>query len=281
MIDLNLGKSGSSSSSREEIEIYKAALEQVWEDGIVTEDEEKMLTSLRETLNITLADHNALETKVKETAKISSGQQIETYRKMLEQAWADGIITVEEKQLLSKLRNQLSITDEVHDKLEQEIKANMPNVEHEEDEDLIEDESDPAFWIQKGEEVWTSSNGSASDASTAIDYFDKAIEIEPLNYFAWANKGLILKKIDRREEAILCYDRAISIQPDFPNSWFNKGVLLGSMGSIEDAIKCFDKVLEIAPDHSLAKRDRQMLVDILKHRQMSKVKVRTVKSPGS
>ena len=270
MIDLNLDKSGSSSSGREEIEIYKAALEQVWEDGIVTEDEAKMLTSLRETLNITLTDHNDLETKVKQTAKISSGQQIETYRKMLEQAWADGIITVEEKQLLTKLRNQLNITDE--------IKANMPNVEHEEDEDLIEDESDPAFWIQKGEEVWTSSNGSASDASTAIDYFDKAIEIEPLNYFAWANKGLILKKIDRREEAILCYDRAISIQPDFPNSWFNKGVLLGSMGSIEDAIKCFDKVLEIAPDHSLAKRDRQMLVDILKHRQMSKVKVRTVKS---
>ncbi len=278
MIDLNLDKSGSSSSGREEIEIYKAALEQVWEDGIVTEDEAKMLTSLRETLNITLTDHNDLETKVKQTAKISSGQQIETYRKMLEQAWADGIITVEEKQLLTKLRNQLNITDDIHNKLEQEIKANMPNVEHEEDEDLIEDESDPAFWIQKGEEVWTSSNGSASDASTAIDYFDKAIEIEPLNYFAWANKGLILKKIDRREEAILCYDRAISIQPDFPNSWFNKGVLLGSMGSIEDAIKCFDKVLEIAPDHSLAKRDRQMLVDILKHRQMSKVKVRTVKS---
>jgi tetratricopeptide (TPR) repeat protein len=276
----DLGDSGSS-VEKEEFEIYKSALEQVWEDGIVTEDEEKMLASLRETLSISLEDHKLLESKVKKVNKISSGQQIETYRKMLQQAWADGIITVEERQLLSKLRLQLNITDEVHNKLEDEIKSNMPNVEHDEDEDLTEDENDPAYWIQKGEEVWTSSNGGENDAMTAIEYFDKAIELEPLNYFAWANKGLILKKIDRREEAILCYDRAISIQPDFPNSWFNKGVLLGSMGSIEDAIKCFDRVLEIAPDHSLAKRDRQMLVDILKHRQMSKVKIRTVKKPGS
>ncbi|MCK5560876.1 MAG: tetratricopeptide repeat protein [Thermoplasmata archaeon] len=262
---------------REELEIYKAALEQVWEDGIVTEDEEKMLASLRTNLEISLEDHKLLEHKVKQTNKISSGQQIETYRKMLAQAWSDGIITVDEKSLLSKLRNELKITDEVHNKLEQEIKTDIPSVEHEEDEDLIEDENDPAFWIQKGEEIWTSSSGSEPDAMKSIEYFDKAIELEPLNYFAWANKGLILKKIDRREEAILCYDRAISIQPNFPNSWFNKGVLLGSMGNIEDAIGCFDKVLEIAPDHSLAKRDRQMLVDILKHRQMSKVKVRTIK----
>ncbi len=93
MTDSKLSNPGSSLGYREELEIYKAALEQVWEDGIVTEDEEKMLSSLRESLEISLEDHNLLEHKVKSTWKISSGQQVDTYKIMLAQAWADGIIT--------------------------------------------------------------------------------------------------------------------------------------------------------------------------------------------
>jgi tetratricopeptide (TPR) repeat protein len=256
---------------RPEHDIYFIALQQVWEDGIVTQDEQRMLEGLQNSLGITQDEHKFFESKI---VKDESEQHLNTYRKILEQAWSDGILTTEEQQLIKKLRNKLKITDEEHNTLEAEIKGNLPTPV---EETIVEDDNDPAYWVRKGEELWANSNGNEEDAKKAIGFFDKAIGIEPLNYFAWANKGLILKKLDRREEAILCYDRAIQIQPNYPNSWFNKGVLLGCLGQLEEAVKCFDKVLEIAPNHKLALRDRQMLIDIINRKVTSRVKTRTLK----
>ena len=256
---------------RSEHEIYFIALQQVWEDGIITDDEKRMLEGLQSSLGITRDEHNFLESKI---AKDESTQRLATYRKVLEQAWADGILTTDEQALLSRLRDKMQITDEEHNSLESEIKADLTTPI---EQTIVVDENDPEYWVRKGEELWANSDGNENDAHTAISYFDKAIELEPLNYFAWANKGLILKKLDRREEAILCYDRAIQIQPNYPNSWFNKGVLLGCLGQLEEAVKCFDKVLEIAPNHKLALRDRQMLIDIINRKMSSRVKTKTLK----
>lgn len=256
---------------RPEHDIYFIALQQVWEDGIITDDEKRMLDGLQISLGITQDEHNFLESKI---AKDEFKQHLSTYRKILEQAWADGILTVDEQALLSKMRDKLHITDDEHSALENEIKSSLPNPV---EQQVVVDENDPTYWVRKGEELWSSSEGNEGDAQKAIACFDKAIELEPLNYFAWANKGLILKKLDKREEAILCYDRAIHIQPNYPNSWFNKGVLLGCLGQLDEAVKCFDKVLAIAPNHKLALRDKQMLIDIINRKQSSRVKTRTLK----
>ncbi|WP_455392944.1 tetratricopeptide repeat protein [[Eubacterium] cellulosolvens] len=256
---------------RPEHDIYIIALQQVWEDGIVTDDEKRMLEGLQGSLGITQDEHNFFESKL---TKQESDQRLSTYRKVIEQAWSDGILTIDEQALIGRLRNKLNITDEEHSSIENDVKSNLPTMP---EQTIVEDESDPTFWVRKGEELWSNSDGNDDDAKKAIEYFDKAIQLEPLNYFAWANKGLILKKLDKREEAILCYDRAIQIQPNYPNSWFNKGVLLGCLGQLEEAVKCFDKVLEMAPNHKLAIRDRQMLIDIINRRTSSRVKTRTLR----
>ena len=256
---------------RPEHDIYFIALQQVWEDGIVTDDEKRMLEGLQNSLGITQDEHKFFESRLVQDESV---QHLNTYRKVLEQAWSDGILTTEEQELITKLREKLNISEEDHTALENEIKSNLSTPPT---QVIVEDKNDPAYWVRKGEELWSNSDGNEEDAKKAISFFDKAIEIEPLNYFAWANKGLILKKLDRREEAILCYDRAIQIQPNYPNSWFNKGVLLGCLGQLEEAVKCFDKVLEIAPNHKLAIRDRQMLIDIINRKVTSRVKTRTLK----
>jgi len=256
---------------RPEHDIYFIALQQVWEDGIVTEDEKRMLEGLQNSLGITQDEHKFFESRL---VQDESMHHFNTYRKVLEQAWSDGILTTDEQELITKLREKLNISEEDHTALENEIKSNLSTPP---EQVMVEDKNDPAYWVRKGEELWSNSDGNEEDAKKAISFFDKAIEIEPLNYFAWANKGLILKKLDRREEAILCYDRAIQIQPNYPNSWFNKGVLLGCLGQLEEAVKCFDKVLEIAPNHKLAIRDRQMLIDIINRKVTSRVKTRTLK----
>jgi tetratricopeptide (TPR) repeat protein len=256
---------------RPEHDIYFIALQQVWEDGIVTEDEKRMLEGLRASLGITQDEHNFFESKL---VKDNTDQRLTTYRKVIEQAWSDGILTADEQALIGKLREKLNITDEEHQTIELDIKSHLTTPP---EQTIVEDEKDPTYWVRRGEELWANSDGKEEKAMEAISFFDKAIEIEPLNYFAWANKGLILKKLDKREEAILCYDRAIQIQPNYPNSWFNKGVLLGCLGQLEEAVKCFDKVLEIAPNHKLALRDRQMLIDIINRRVTSRVKTRTLR----
>jgi tetratricopeptide (TPR) repeat protein len=145
------------------------------------------------------------------------------------------------------------------------------------DELMFEDKNSSGYWVNKGEDLWRNSNGTTEDAKAALSYFDRAIELNPLNYIAWMNKGLIFKKLNMQEEAVMCYDKAIQIKPTYPTSWINKGVLLGCIGKIREAIECFDKVLEIAPGNELALRDKKMLNRILKQRQCSKIIVKTVK----
>jgi tetratricopeptide (TPR) repeat protein len=256
---------------RPEHDVYYLALQQVWEDGILTDDEKRMLNGLQESLNISQNEHEYIESKV-EIGKPK--ENLNTYKRVLEQAWADGILTADEQSMLSNLKGQLQITDEEHQMLEEEVKGNIPSKPIQLEEG---DENDAGYWIRKGEDLWANSDGNAHDAQNAIIYFDNAIRLDPLNYYAWVNKGLILKKLDKREDALLCYDRAIQIQPDYPNSWFNKGVLLGCMGKLEEAVKCFEKVLEIVPDHQLALRDKQMLTEIINRKQTSLIKTRTLK----
>lgn len=146
-----------------------------------------------------------------------------------------------------------------------------------ENEMMVDEKNESIYWVRKGEALWLKSNGNHAEAMKALEYFDKAIELNPLNYVAWMNKGLIFKKLHMQEEAIMCYDRAIKIKPSYPNSWINKGVLLGCVGKIREAIECFDKVLEIAPNNEHAQRDREMLLEVLKQRQCSKIIIRAAK----
>jgi tetratricopeptide (TPR) repeat protein len=128
-------------------------------------------------------------------------------------------------------------------------------------------EKDGLYWLKKGEIYWVNSDKNEKAAENTLKYFDKAIELEPLNYLAWANKGLILKIIGRVEDALACYDRAIDIQPLYVNAWYNKGVLLGNIGRYKTAKTCFKQVLMLDPENTMAIRDMKVLRGIIKKKQ--------------
>lgn len=237
----------------------------VWEDGILTDEEARLLQGLQRVLNITPQEHVEMERDVKKNLTTNNN---DTYRLALEQAWNDGVITDDEEAMLASLRKGLKITDEQHTQLEANVRRGLSSNTTCEPTDDEEDETDTAdYWICEGEEVWKSSKQDLESAQKAMECFDKAIDIDPLNYLAWSNKGLILKKLERGEDAVLCYDKAIEINPKFPNAWFNKGVLLGTLGKTEEAIMCLDQVLRMKPDHALAKRDREILLQINKKKK--------------
>jgi tetratricopeptide (TPR) repeat protein len=247
------------SNNQSNIEIYKQSLMKVWEDGILTDEEARLLQGLQKVLNITPQEHEELEREVK--LNLTTGNN-ETYRLALEQAWNDGVITDDEEAMLASLRKALKIPDELHAQMEAKVRQGLSSSSTCEPAEDVDEQDTADYWICEGEEIWKSSKQDPVAAQKAMECFDKAIDIDPLNYLAWSNKGLILKKLARGEDAVLCYDKAIEINPKFPNAWFNKGVLLGTLGKTEEAIMCLDQVLRMKPDHALAKRDREILLQI-------------------
>ncbi|HZK60708.1 MAG TPA: tetratricopeptide repeat protein, partial [Anaerovoracaceae bacterium] len=94
--------------------------------------------------------------------------------------------------------------------------------------------------------------GETGNYDKAIEYFDKVIEINPENDWAWQNKGVSLSNLGREEEAIECYDRALELNPQNDRAWENKGVSLSNLGREEEAIECFDEVLSLNPQNDRA-----------------------------
>jgi DNA-binding MarR family transcriptional regulator len=98
---------------RDDLQIYKKALTQVWKDGKMSNDERDILHILRDCLNVSNKEHLALEEEILENAeKGADGQAKEIYKVALEQALEDGKITDDERAILEKIKKKFKIEDE-------------------------------------------------------------------------------------------------------------------------------------------------------------------------
>jgi tetratricopeptide (TPR) repeat protein len=91
-----------------------------------------------------------------------------------------------------------------------------------------------------------------------VEYYSKALEINPNDVAVWTIKGLTLCLLKRYEEAIGCCDKALEIDPNDADAWNNKGTALYNLKRYEDAIRCYDKALKIDPDLEDAKTNRKI-----------------------
>jgi len=97
-------------------------------------------------------------------------------------------------------------------------------------------------------------NGDKAEASdsekhriyTCLDY-EKLLEINPNDYKAWYRCGVILKNLERYEEAIISFEKALEIKPDDHKVWYSRGNALYGLDFYEEAIVSYDKALEIEP----------------------------------
>ncbi len=90
---------------------------------------------------------------------------------------------------------------------------------------------------------------SNNNLNRSLQYFDKAIAIDPQSANSWYNKGAALADLGRNEEAIAAYDKAIEIDPQLAAAWYTKGVALTYLGRNEEAIAAYDKTIEIKPQY--------------------------------
>ena len=84
----------------------------------------------------------------------------------------------------------------------------------------------------------------------AIEYIDKAIEIEPRAAAYHTSRGNVLKDAGGAADAETCYRRALHVQPDFPDALVNLGGLLIELSRFSEAEPLCRKALELRPDYT-------------------------------
>jgi len=101
-------------------ETYRRALERAVADGKIVESEERMLRTLRNSLGITMAQHDQLIEEI----RLSTDKNYQTYKQMVFDAMEDGNIDPDEVGMLETLRESLGISEYLHAKAVEEAKKN-------------------------------------------------------------------------------------------------------------------------------------------------------------
>lgn len=101
------------------------------------------------------------------------------------------------------------------------------------------------------------------NSEKALELLEKAIELNPRNAEAWANKGVVLRKLGRLMESVTAHDRAIELKPDLVQAWYNKGVALYELNRFEEALEALDRATKIKPDFAEAWNNSGVTLDEL------------------
>lgn len=81
------------------------------------------------------------------------------------------------------------------------------------------------------------------DNASAIEYFKKAVWLNPNHYEAWNNYGVVLGlHTIALHEAKKCFEKAISLKPDYEKSIRGLGLIEKNLGNDDRAIELFRRL---------------------------------------
>jgi len=87
---------------------------------------------------------------------------------------------------------------------------------------------------------------------TALQEFDKAIELDPNNYRAYFWRGRVNIKVKRLKEAAVDFQMAIKLKPDYAEAYDNLGWLHMQLEEYDQSINYLSKSLELKPNDGWA-----------------------------
>jgi tetratricopeptide (TPR) repeat protein len=112
------------------------------------------------------------------------------------------------------------------------------------------------------EEYFTKGNNARENRfyELSIEYFQKAIELDPNHAEAYYNMGNAYyrmgvdtnSELENNNKAIRCYERAIDIDPSHAKAYFSIGQTYSLMDNGYKAIWYFKKVIELDPNYARA-----------------------------
>lgn len=110
---------------------------------------------------------------------------------------------------------------------------------------IISDEKTASFWNDKGASLF-----ALGQQKEAVEYFDRAIDIDPRVAAPWSNKGSALRRMGDPRGAIVCFSRALAIDPGQAAVWGNNGLALYALERLDEALECFSTALKINPRYA-------------------------------
>lgn len=96
----------------------------------------------------------------------------------------------------------------------------------------------------------------AGQASEALMYYDKAIQLNPRFRDAYYNRGIAYGKLGNHNQAIGDFNRAIEIDPKYAEAYNSRGIAYNNLGNYTLAIGDFDRAIEINPKYAEAYYNR-------------------------
>lgn len=94
-------------------------------------------------------------------------------------------------------------------------------------------------------EQFLTAAGETDNYEDKLRLYDKALNLDPLHFDAWLQKGFVLDRLGRSEEALECYNRALEIEPEHLGIKCLKGFAYSNLKDHEKAIECYDEVLKV------------------------------------
>jgi len=99
----------------------------------------------------------------------------------------------------------------------------------------------------------------AEELSHALEYYEKALEINPGCSEALYNIANIYFKQGKNAAAIRAYQNAIELDPDFPEAYYNLALLYYALGYLDRASLLLRNYLDLDPDSEWSEQAEQFL----------------------
>jgi tetratricopeptide (TPR) repeat protein len=102
------------------------------------------------------------------------------------------------------------------------------------------------------------------DYIMALNFYNQSLAADPKYTRGWVDKGNVLMRLNRTEDAIAAFNIALAQDDRLPQVWNSRGEALMTVGNYTMALKSFDKSLEIAPEYPQAIKNRNLTLQKLK-----------------
>jgi len=94
------------------------------------------------------------------------------------------------------------------------------------------------------------------DENLKIEYYSKAIELNPQYAAAYNNRGDAYQALGKENEAFQDFSTAIRFNPEFAPAYINRGNIYENRRKHEEAIQDFSTAIELEPKYTLAYNNR-------------------------
>jgi tetratricopeptide (TPR) repeat protein len=218
------------------------------------------------------------------------------YRKALEMAWMDGVITYDEAKILDTLREYLNISEEEHWAIQNKVRASAPNPGIKEykmvleqvwmdglltdmekimlkklrDKYSITDEVHKKLEVKVKSDLGIAVEDNESYNPEPLSSIDETYLVnqdpaDKKSELYWINEGKKQWFIGKQNErnglkAIVLFDKALDLNPKSFIAWIYKGCIFKKMDQPEKALICYDNAISLKKDFIASWYNKGMLL---------------------